>query len=84
MDELFRLFDALQFHEEHGEVCPAGWTKGDSGMKGSPAGVASYLLRTQTSYKFVLIKSPANLDVIGAFLCITYAILVPRFCTSSV
>ncbi|WP_443628997.1 peroxiredoxin [Candidatus Njordibacter sp. Uisw_002] len=43
MDELLRIFDALQFHEEHGEVCPAGWTKGDSGMKDSPAGVASYL-----------------------------------------
>ncbi|MCO4837012.1 MAG: peroxiredoxin C [Oceanospirillaceae bacterium] len=43
MDELLRIFDALQFHEEHGEVCPAGWTKGDSGMTDSPAGVASYL-----------------------------------------
>ena len=43
MDELLRLVDALQFHEEHGDVCPAGWTKGDSGMNGSPAGVASYL-----------------------------------------
>ena len=43
MDELLRLVDALQFHEEHGEVCPAGWQKGDSGMKDSPAGVASYL-----------------------------------------
>ncbi|MEJ2754791.1 MAG: peroxiredoxin, partial [Gammaproteobacteria bacterium] len=28
MDELIRLVDALQFHEEHGEVCPAGWQKG--------------------------------------------------------
>ena len=43
MDELLRLVDALQFHEEHGEVCPAGWNKGDSGMKDSPDGVASYL-----------------------------------------
>lgn len=43
MDELLRLVDALQFHEEHGEVCPAGWQKGDSGMKDSPDGVASYL-----------------------------------------
>jgi len=43
MDELLRLVDALQFHEEHGEVCPAGWTKGDAGMKDSPEGVASYL-----------------------------------------
>ena len=43
MDELIRLFDALQFNEEHGEVCPAGWNKGDKGMKASPEGVAKYL-----------------------------------------
>lgn len=43
MDELIRLVDAIQFHEEHGEVCPAGWNKGDEGMKDSPAGVADYL-----------------------------------------
>jgi peroxiredoxin (alkyl hydroperoxide reductase subunit C) len=43
MDELVRVIDALQFHEEHGEVCPAGWNKGDAGMNASPAGVAEYL-----------------------------------------
>ncbi|MDX1694821.1 MAG: peroxiredoxin [Ketobacteraceae bacterium] len=43
MDELIRLVDALQFHEEHGEVCPAGWNKGDKGMNASPEGVAAYL-----------------------------------------
>ena len=43
MDEMIRMVDALQFHEEHGEVCPAGWNKGDTGMDASPAGVASYL-----------------------------------------
>ena len=43
MDELLRLVDALQFHEEHGEVCPAGWNKGDKGMTASPDGVAAYL-----------------------------------------
>ncbi|MTI13544.1 peroxiredoxin [Sansalvadorimonas verongulae] len=43
MDELIRLVDALQFHEEHGEVCPAGWSKGDKGMNASPEGVAAYL-----------------------------------------
>jgi peroxiredoxin (alkyl hydroperoxide reductase subunit C) len=43
MDELLRMIDALQFHEEHGEVCPAGWNKGDSGMNANPAGVAEYL-----------------------------------------
>lgn len=43
MDEIIRMVDALQFHEEHGEVCPAGWNKGDSGMNASPDGVAEYL-----------------------------------------
>lgn len=43
IDELVRLVDALQFHEEHGEVCPAGWQKGDQGMQDNPEGVASYL-----------------------------------------
>ena len=43
MDELIRLVDALQFTEEHGEVCPAGWKKGDKGMNASPEGVAKYL-----------------------------------------
>lgn len=43
MDELLRVVDALQFHEEHGEVCPAGWNKGDAGMKADPEGVAAYL-----------------------------------------
>lgn len=43
VDEMLRLVDALQFTEEHGEVCPAGWQKGDAGMKPTSAGVAEYL-----------------------------------------
>lgn len=43
MEELIRLVDALQFNEEHGEVCPANWKKGDKGMTASPEGVAAYL-----------------------------------------
>ena len=43
VDEMLRMVDALQFHEEHGEVCPAGWQEGDSGMKDTPSGVAEYL-----------------------------------------
>ncbi len=42
-DEFIRVIEALQFHEEHGEVCPAGWNKGDKGMEASPDGVAAYL-----------------------------------------
>jgi peroxiredoxin 2/4 len=43
IDEMIRMVDALQFNEEHGEVCPAGWTKGKAGMKDTAQGVASYL-----------------------------------------
>jgi peroxiredoxin (alkyl hydroperoxide reductase subunit C) len=43
VDEMLRMVDALQFTEEHGEVCPAGWNKGDDGMKPDAAGVATYL-----------------------------------------
>ena len=43
IDEMLRMVDALQFHEEHGEVCPAHWEKGKEGMKDSPEGVAKYL-----------------------------------------
>ena len=43
IDEFIRLVDALQFFEEHGEVCPANWSKGKQGMKPTSGGVASYL-----------------------------------------
>ena len=43
IDEMLRVIDALQFTEEHGEVCPAGWKKGDAGMGASTEGVAKYL-----------------------------------------
>ena len=43
VDEMLRMVDALQFTEEHGEVCPAGWNKGKPGMKASTSGVAEYL-----------------------------------------
>lgn len=43
VDEMIRLVEALQFTEEHGEVCPAGWQKGQKGMKADAEGVASYL-----------------------------------------
>jgi peroxiredoxin 2/4 len=43
VDEMLRMVDALAFHQEHGEVCPAGWREGDKGMTASPEGVAAYL-----------------------------------------
>lgn len=41
--EALRVIDALQFHEKHGDVCPANWQKGQKGMKPSTEGVAEYL-----------------------------------------
>ena len=43
VDEMLRMVDALQFSETNGEVCPAGWTQGKDGMKGTADGVAHYL-----------------------------------------
>jgi peroxiredoxin (alkyl hydroperoxide reductase subunit C) len=45
VDEMLRIVDALQFTEEHGEVCPAGWHKGDTGMTPTAEGVSDYLSR---------------------------------------
>jgi peroxiredoxin (alkyl hydroperoxide reductase subunit C) len=42
---MLRMVDALDFHTTHGEVCPAGWQKGDEGMKDTPEGVAEYLAK---------------------------------------
>ena len=43
VDEMLRMVDALDFHTENGEVCPAGWNKGDDGMNESAQSVAEYL-----------------------------------------
>lgn len=43
VEEMMRMVDALQFAEEYGEVCPAGWQKGETGMKPTAEGVADYL-----------------------------------------
>ena len=42
VDEVLRVVDALQFNEEHGEVCPAGWHKGEDGMKPTEEGLKEY------------------------------------------
>lgn len=43
IDEMLRMVDTMLFTNEHGEVCPAGWNKGDKGMKATTDGVAEYL-----------------------------------------
>ncbi len=45
IDEMIRMIDAMHFTNEHGEVCPAGWHKGEEGMKADPHGVAEYLAK---------------------------------------
>ena len=45
VDEMLRMIDAQQFTDEFGEVCPAGWQKGDEGMKADAEGVAEYLAK---------------------------------------
>lgn len=45
VDEALRMLDALQFTEEHGQVCPANWRNGDDAMKPTAEGVADYLAR---------------------------------------
>ncbi len=48
VDEVLRLVDALQFHETHGDVCPANWHAGEEAMKPSAKGVAEYLAKHAT------------------------------------
>ncbi len=43
VSEALRMLDALQFTEEHGDVCPANWKKGDDAMEPTAEGVAKYL-----------------------------------------
>lgn len=45
VDEAIRTLDALQFHEKHGEVCPANWKPGEDAMKPTADGVATYLAK---------------------------------------
>ncbi|MAG33906.1 MAG: thioredoxin peroxidase [Deltaproteobacteria bacterium] len=45
VEEALRILDALQFTEEHGEVCPANWRSGEAAMKPTADGVASYLAK---------------------------------------
>ncbi len=48
VDEMLRMIDAQQFTDEFGEVCPAGWQKGDEGMKADAEGVAEYLAKHES------------------------------------
>jgi len=41
--ETLRMVDALHFHEERGEVCPADWREGEEAMRPTTEGVVDYL-----------------------------------------
>ena len=43
IDEMLRTIDALIFHSTSGDVCPAGWKEGDTGMNPSDEGMKSYI-----------------------------------------
>lgn len=43
VDEAIRMVDALQFNEQHGEACPANWSKEKQGLKTTHEGIAEYL-----------------------------------------
>lgn len=43
VSEALRMVDALQYHEKHGEVCPANWEEGKEAMKPTVEGVKEYL-----------------------------------------
>ncbi|MDR1460365.1 MAG: peroxiredoxin [Campylobacteraceae bacterium] len=43
VDEMLRVVDAMLYTNEYGEVCPAGWNKGDEGIKANTKGIAEYL-----------------------------------------
>jgi len=40
--EILRLVEAYQFVEQHGEVCPANWKKGDHSIKPDPKGKLTF------------------------------------------
>jgi alkyl hydroperoxide reductase subunit AhpC len=42
---LLRCCVLLQFTDEHGEVCPAGWTPGAATMKADPKGSLDYFAK---------------------------------------
>ncbi len=43
VDEAIRMVDALEFHQKHGEVCPANWKPGKATIKPNTEGIKNYL-----------------------------------------
>lgn len=51
IDEMLRMVDALQFTEEHGEVCPVGWQHGDDTMKEESSSLKDYFSKHAEEFK---------------------------------
>lgn len=45
MDEVFRLLQAFQYHDKHGEVCPANWKPGSDTMHADPIKSQAYFAK---------------------------------------
>ena len=43
IDEVLRVVDAIDYSEEHGEVCPANWKGGGKAMKPTAEGLKEYV-----------------------------------------
>ncbi|XBC39897.1 MAG: redoxin domain-containing protein [Buchnera aphidicola (Chaetogeoica yunlongensis)] len=43
IQETVRMIDALHLNEQHGEICPANWEKGQMSMQATKESVAKYL-----------------------------------------
>ncbi len=48
VDEALRTVDALNFFEQHGEVCPANWKQGRKSMKANTEGLRQYFAISET------------------------------------
>lgn len=47
--EALRMVDALRFHEQRGEVCPANWNAGDTGLQMTSGNAVDHLSRFAAS-----------------------------------
>lgn len=46
VEEMLRMVEALDFHEKHGEVCPANWKKGEEAISATKESTQAYLSKT--------------------------------------
>ena len=68
IDEMVRMIDALQFFEQYGEVCPAGWNKGDARYESFPARSCRIPERARRQTVKRLSPHPGNTKKNPAFL----------------